>query len=511
MLFRYDASKELIDSILAKVKQVHSLPQCLESCPAHSEARVFLEPLVECCPPSISHEHRLEEKSPQITAQFNLLPSNSSIHHSDWISPGHVTELFEQQLSMETEATVSIPNVMSRSARSTSNRSRDALQGLHREWASAALKTLHLVKEQERKKWRTKRSQHLGVYPFLCLLPDGDYVDIIINHISQLPKSGEPTLNTVFSIGNKVFSRYALRQYLTEESSARLQNLYFRYLSLFTDKDSRSVPRKHWESLERELGCMRREELIRPWQNFWRIMVGKKLLEIMVSTFAVEIGGKDQVPSAYFKDIPAVYNSYRPWGNRICGMTVPHPVYYQLVQAAKSDFKFEADLLPMVIPPLPWISESQGAFLCRPSEFVRKTITFPGPSEGLSAVFDALNIQGSVAWRINQRILDVQLEIFRLEGNPDLKIAPAPPAIPLELRYIRGCSPEKRKERVAAYHRAKKQSNEMNSLHADALYKFSIADFFRDKLIWLPHNLDFRGRSYPIPPHFNYMGEIFMI
>ena len=49
--------------------------------------------------------------------------------------------------------------------------------------------------------------------------------------------------------------------------------------------------------------------------------------------------------------------------------------------------------------------------------------------------------------------------------------------------------------------------NELHSLHCDALYKFSIAEHFKDKTFWLPHNLDFRGRAYPVPPHFNYMGE----
>ncbi|CAL1270199.1 unnamed protein product [Larinioides sclopetarius] len=30
---------------------------------------------------------------------------------------------------------------------------------------------------------------------------------------------------------------------------------------------------------------------------------------------------------------------------------------------------------------------------------------------------------------------------------------------------------------------------------------------FRDKVFWFPHNLDFRGRAYPTPPHFNHLGS----
>ena len=29
---------------------------------------------------------------------------------------------------------------------------------------------------------------------------------------------------------------------------------------------------------------------------------------------------------------------------------------------------------------------------------------------------------------------------------------------------------------------------------------------FRDEVFWFPHNLDFRGRTYPCPPHFNHLG-----
>lgn len=29
---------------------------------------------------------------------------------------------------------------------------------------------------------------------------------------------------------------------------------------------------------------------------------------------------------------------------------------------------------------------------------------------------------------------------------------------------------------------------------------------FRDKVFWLPHNMDFRGRVYPLPPHLNHLG-----
>ena len=46
----------------------------------------------------------------------------------------------------------------------------------------------------------------------------------------------------------------------------------------------------------------------------------------------------------------------------------------------------------------------------------------------------------------------------------------------------------------------------MYSLWCDCLYRLSIANHFRNRTFWFPHNLDFRGRTYPVPPHFNHLG-----
>jgi DNA-directed RNA polymerase, mitochondrial len=47
-----------------------------------------------------------------------------------------------------------------------------------------------------------------------------------------------------------------------------------------------------------------------------------------------------------------------------------------------------------------------------------------------------------------------------------------------------------------------------HSLRSDFLLKLNIAQTF-SKLdyFYFPHNLDFRGRVYPIPPHLNHIGN----
>lgn len=51
------------------------------------------------------------------------------------------------------------------------------------------------------------------------------------------------------------------------------------------------------------------------------------------------------------------------------------------------------------------------------------------------------------------------------------------------------------------------QNNESHSLRCDFLFKLGMAQSFKAcNTLYFPHNMDFRGRVYPIPPHLNHMG-----
>lgn len=56
----------------------------------------------------------------------------------------------------------------------------------------------------------------------------------------------------------------------------------------------------------------------------------------------------------------------------------------------------------------------------------------------------------------------------------------------------------------------KKSNHETFALRMDLLYKLSAANHLRSNFFWLPSNIDFRGRAYPIPPHGCHMGMLFL-
>lgn len=52
------------------------------------------------------------------------------------------------------------------------------------------------------------------------------------------------------------------------------------------------------------------------------------------------------------------------------------------------------------------------------------------------------------------------------------------------------------------------KNSETHSLQCDMKLKFWVAETFLDEKFYYPHNLDFRGRAYPIPPNLNHLGMI---
>ena len=46
-----------------------------------------------------------------------------------------------------------------------------------------------------------------------------------------------------------------------------------------------------------------------------------------------------------------------------------------------------------------------------------------------------------------------------------------------------------------------------HSQRCDVNYKLEIANCFLNERFYFPHNMDFRGRAYPIPPNLNHIGN----
>lgn len=199
------------------------------------------------------------------------------------------------------------------------------------------------------------------------------------------------------------------------------------------------------------------------------------------------------------------------------GFIKPHPILSQMQQEAMEvKLTFDSFVMPMLCPPIPWTSINFGAYLLTPAELMRagrgamqhKQVL--EKCDNLQPVLDSLNQLGNCAWKINKRLLDIIISIFNDRGNEKLSIPPPLSEAPRILHfkpYDPTLTVEKKahlKQEVAS---AKKKYSKMHSLRMDSLYKLSIAQHMRDEIFWFPHNVDFRGRTYPCPPYFNHLGN----
>nr|CAB3265039.1 DNA-directed RNA polymerase, mitochondrial-like [Phallusia mammillata] len=437
--------------------------------------------------------------------------------HSNTVPACNIDTLkkqFHVQLKEELEGFVKVPNVLAQDNTwvTNLNEKQRKLEKLKENWYPAVLKAFQSMRDSQKERWSSKR----GVYPFLCVLPDRMYVDIIINHLMNISSSGDITTSLAFSLGSAVFSRYGAKTSLKCNVDRQLGKLYGEYAQLYSQNNT-GLHRQAWETLEHQHGKLQTGFPILPWKGYWKVSIGARLLEVLVSSATFSVGENTNVPSTFFLQIPAVFNSYAPFGKKMYGMTIPHPLFSKLVTEASVDFKFDNDALPMVVPPLPWKSSLQGGLLMCPNDFVRShsEIEFTEPnvthydSPQVFPVFDALNVLSSISWKVNNKILDLQLKLLLAKGDAQLGIPPPAsesPPTPF-VANMNDLTPEEKAIKRAQNFYALKAKREMHSLHCSGLYNLSIANMYRDKTIWFPHNLDFRGRAYPIPRHFNYMGS----
>ncbi|NXV61108.1 RPOM protein, partial [Molothrus ater] len=424
-------------------------------------------------------------------------------------------ERFQQQLEMELKNTVTIESVeAAKPLTPQAIKARELLGTLRSQWRDAILQALQSSK---RSMARPKRmSKYNVLYPYLCLLPDEEYVDIMLQILNDLSPQGESLAVLARELGSKVYDRYIIQRKLHSGQLEKVQQIYESYIQLLA-KDSQPkqyLPREYWEKLVAEAGFGPSLNLKTcSWPCVLLMRLGMHMLELLVK--AVKVPRNILNRRLESKPIPVLYHVYSFYSNWQVGLIRPHPIFSQLVSnAAETTLTFNSSAMPMLCPPVPWTSPTFGAFVLNDTKLMRfmddtthhQLLLEQCPLVNLHPVLDALNQLGNCAWKINQPVLDIIISIFNDKGDEKLDIpppiseAPKPPTPP-------GNSSTWSKSFKHEVFLCKKKAAEMHSLRMDALYKLSIANYVRDKVFWFPHNMDFRGRTYPCPPYFNHLGN----
>ncbi|OBS74780.1 hypothetical protein A6R68_14650 [Neotoma lepida] len=139
-------------------------------------------------------------------------------------------DLFYQQLRVELNANVCVQSVEKAPVMTKEVvEARKTLKALRGQWEVELLRVLRQTKA-------TMACQaHEGqptLYPFLCLLSEGEFVSMLTQVLQVLPAQGEPLLHLAHDLGLRVLNRHLVKQKQVTNHVQKLGQQYSKYLRL---------------------------------------------------------------------------------------------------------------------------------------------------------------------------------------------------------------------------------------------------------------------------------------
>ncbi|KAJ8197725.1 hypothetical protein LV157_001303 [Aspergillus fumigatus] len=269
--------------------------------------------------------------------------------------------------------------------------------------------------------------------------------------------------------------------------------------------------RAKWHALVQK---MQKEDATIMWSPRVTAKIGAVLMSLLFEVGKAPVTMED--PETKKKTVtmqPAFQHAYQiTWGRRT-GYLHLHPAIVQIVAKEPT-----ADLLgrhlPMVCKPRPWKGMKDGGFLLYQSDIVRTT---PGESlqptyiktalenNGLEDIRRGLDNLGSTGWTINREVLNVMLEAWN-SGEAVANLAPLEPDLPLPPKPAPEAGYHAEKEWDTLVREIENRRSGLHSMRCFQNFQMELARAYRNVTFYLPHNMDFRGRAYPLPPYLNQMG-----
>lgn len=423
------------------------------------------------------------------------------------------------RLKMEKKPTVQVKSV-SDGVLKTKKHSNDAYDQLQKEWRQILMRIYrHSFVDPIKRKLIVK---HQSILPYVEVFSAEEFSDIVCKKLEQV-------INSAVAVSPWTRKQLAIelgrtfmvqKQLLYKEKYgvvSKTLDVYREYAHILANhKHLNGTHREVWQDI-----CNRRmygATLGEP-QNTWpahiQQWIGGKIIAEAFRVLTVEI---DPVKknSKVKQQEPAFFETKERNIFGRCILTVqPHPHLMKLFQARKQNV-FHLSFLPSTIPPVPWTTVQHGVSLLNSDGIIRfsrsctrqRTLISSTKPSQILPVLDVLNYLGSCPWKVNKPILDLQMKIFSNDGDSKLSIPTPVSVLPRPKRKLeRKISKEKWYELFLERHEYLKKSREMYSLWCSSQWLLSIANQFENEVLWLPLNLDFRGRVYPMSNIFSYQSH----
>lgn len=250
------------------------------------------------------------------------------------------------------------------------------------------------------------------------------------------------------------------------------------------------------------------------WSKAIHAKIGAILCELMFDTAKIMITREDKVTRAKVSMPQSIFIRSTSYQNgRRVGMVSLQEDFLKILISEPAEHLI-AKQLPMVCPPRPWTGFYEGGFLestqpflrVKHSETAQKDYGEAAADRGdLDQLFAGIDILGKTGWRINRSVFSVMLEAWN-SGEQIANLPPLNKEFPEIERPSENATP---KERWEWFSKMRAVDNEKSGIHSNRCFQnfqMEIAKAYLGETFYLPHNVDFRGRAYPIPPYLNQMG-----
>ncbi|PSS16678.1 hypothetical protein M430DRAFT_51026 [Amorphotheca resinae ATCC 22711] len=252
----------------------------------------------------------------------------------------------------------------------------------------------------------------------------------------------------------------------------------------------------------------------RSWPGTIKAKVGAFLMSALIETAKVPVTLEHPETKEVITQLqPAFSHSHQYKMGKKVGVIVANDV---LVKQLKREpvHSLLAKHLPMLVAPDPWTRFNKGGFISHPAKMMRIKLGDKDQRHYAEAAIDkgdmtqtfkGLDVLGKTSWRINQPVFDVMLEAWN-SGEAIANIAPESPKLDIPPEPEASQDPLERRRWIRAVKLAENAKAGMHSQRCFQNFQLEIARALRNHEFYFPHNVDFRGRAYPIPPYLNHMG-----
>lgn len=252
----------------------------------------------------------------------------------------------------------------------------------------------------------------------------------------------------------------------------------------------------------------------RPWSMQIKAQVGAILLKALIETAKVKVTKTHPTSGEIVSQNQAAFTHLQqPRRGKKTGVLFMNP---QLVEQMKREptGDFLAKHLPMIVEPKPWRKFNEGGFMhsktslvrVKPGDIEQQLYTKAAIKSGdMKQVFKGLDVLGKTAWVVNKDLLKVMMDAWN-SGQEIANMPPLNPHFDMPAEPDQSTDPIEHSKWIRAI---KSIENERSSLHSQRCYmnlQLEIARAFRNQTLYFPHNVDYRGRAYPIPTYLNHMG-----